>query len=160
MRKVYYGLFLDYMPPRYDACDLIGMHIYIKNAQKAALKTAGYEYYIYEDGDRITIDDASSLEKMRARILFLFNMRKEKILGVRSSKKKDVNPYSDPCPQLGICLDSNGNKKVDNHYYDSACERGIQEDDMDKVLEAELKREEAQQYVNSLEDKPKTLIRK
>ena len=114
MRKVNYGRFVDFMPPEpdYDS-GLIGGHIYQKNAEEASLKTAGYEYYVTKDGSKITIYDASVFEKLTARIKFVFEPKKKRVLGVRSERVNDVNPYGSTMPQLGVKLDKDGNRIVD-----------------------------------------------
>lgn len=115
MRKVRYGVFVDFMPPVYDPYGLIGEHIYVRRAERESLKTAGYEYYIIDNGEIKTVADANFFEKIRARFLFLFNSRKKKVVGVRDELK--VSPYSDPDPQLGVKLADDGKKVVDESYY-------------------------------------------
>lgn len=123
MRKVKYGRFVDFMPPSYDPYGMAGGHIYARHAEEESLKTAGYEYYIIDNGENITVNDATAIEKARARFEFLFNFKKKKVLGVRTEIV--VNPYSDPNPQLGIRLDQNGNKEVDKAYYEKHEKRVI-----------------------------------
>ena len=146
MRMVFYGRFVDFWPVSYDYDDdLIGGHIYARQSERASLRTAGYEYYVIEDGDYKTIYDANLLEKMFARFLFMFKVKKRKVLGVRSEKVVKVNPYSDPCPQLGVRLDESGKKVVDTDYYHDALERSSKE-------EVEKKKSEAEEFVASLTD--------
>lgn len=68
MRNVNYGRFVDFMPPEPD----YGGNIYQGNVEEASLRTAGYEYYIKKHGIKITISDASLLEKMAAHFKFIF----------------------------------------------------------------------------------------
>ena len=146
MRMVLYGRFVDFMPPTYDDYfddGLIGGHIYARNAERASLRTADYEYYIVENGKFITIDDATFPEKVLARFIFLLCPCKKEIVGVRSSKINSVNPYSDPIPQLGIRLDEKGRKVVDTDYYDEAKRRGEETGREELVQDAIIKEEAA-----------------
>lgn len=155
MRNVRYGRFVDFMPPMDDYDNgMIGGHIYTRNAEEASLKTAGYEYYVTKDGDKVTIYDASFLEKMAARVRFVFNTKKKRVLGVRSEKKNDVNPYSSPVPQLGVRLDKDGNKVVDEDYYRSAEERAIARGDRKAARQVyEKKKEVEDELAAMLEEK-------
>jgi hypothetical protein len=145
MRNVRYGRFVDFMPPSYDYdSGMIGGHIYTRNAEEASLKTAGYEYYVTKDGVKVTIYDASLLEKMAARVRFAFNTKKKRVLGVRTEKKDSISPYSDPVPQLGVRLDENGNKVVDEDYYRNAEERAIARGDRKAAREVYEKKQEVE----------------
>jgi len=148
MRKVYYGRFVDFMPPMADYDDgLIGAHIYTRHAESESLKTAGYEYYIFEPrrgfvkGIITTINDATLLEKIRARFIFLFTPKKREILGVRSDAHH--NPYDDPDPQLGTKIDESGKKIVDKSYYNE------KEND---VLTSEMSLEHKKQKLKEIRD--------
>lgn len=157
MRKVKYGRFVDFMPPEpdYDS-GLIGGHIYQRNAEEASLKTAGYEYYVTKDGSKLTIYDATFFEKLTARIKFIFQPKKKRVLGVRTEKKVEVNPYSDPTPQLGVRLDKDGNKVVDEDYFRGAEERAIEKGDRKAAREAyEKKKEVEDELAKMLEDDTK-----
>lgn len=157
MRKVKYGRFVDFMPPEpdYDS-GLIGGHIYQRNAEEASLKTAGYEYYVTKDGSKLTIYDATFFEKLTARIKFIFQPKKKRVLGVRTEKKAEVNPYSDPTPQLGVRLDKDGNKVVDEDYFRGAEERAIEKGDRKAAREAyEKKKEVEDELAKMLEDDTK-----
>ena len=158
MRKVKYGRFVDFMPPEpdYDS-GLIGGHIYQRNAEEASLKTAGYEYYVTKDGSKLTIYDATFFEKLTARIKFVFEPKKKRVLGVRAEKKSEVNPYSDPTPQLGVRLDENGNRVVDEDYYRNAEERALERGDRKAAREVyEKKKEVEAELAEMLEDETKT----
>lgn len=145
MRKVNYGRFVDFMPPEpdYDS-GLIGGHIYQRNAEQASLKTAGYEYYITEDGSKVTIYDASLLEKLSARIKFVFKPKKKRVLGVRTERQNDINPYSSTVPQLGVKYDKAGNLVVDEDYYNAAEERALLRGDRASAQEAHRKKLETE----------------
>lgn len=153
MRKVNYGRFVDFMPPEpdYDS-GLIGGHIYQRNAEEASLRTAGYEYYVTKDGSKLTIYDATFFEKLTARIKFVFEPRKKRVLGVRSEKKADVNPYSDPTPQLGVKLDKNGNRVVDEDYYRNAEERALERGDRKAAREAYEKKKQTEEELAKMLD--------
>ena len=126
MRNVRYGRFVDFMPPSYDYdSGMIGGHIYTRNAEEASLKTAGYEYYVTKNGSKLTTYDATLFEKLTARIKFVFEPKKKKVLGVRSDKKTYTNPYSNSTPQLGVKLDKDGNKVVGEDYYRNAEDRAL-----------------------------------
>lgn len=159
MRNVSYGRFVDFMPypsneDVYDM-DMIGSHIYQRNAEEASLKTAGYEYYVTKDGDKVTIYDASFLEKLFARTKFVFNSKKKRVLGVRSEAKGKVNPYSDTSPQLGVRLDENGKKVVDKDYFSAAGERAAARGDIKAVNDAHRKMVEAEEELNSMFEEEK-----
>lgn len=152
MRKVRYGRFVDFMPPTYDDdCGLIGAHAYIANAQREALKTAGYEYYVEDEGRKVTIDDANYVERMVALMFFVFASNKKRVLGSRSISS--VNPYNDPTPQLGTRLDENGDRVVDEGYYENAIQRAIERGDRKAVVDAEKKFREAKEKFRSSRSK-------
>ena len=147
MRNVGYGRFVDFMPNYSDDVwdtGMIGGHIYQRNEEEASLRTAGYEYYVTKDGSKVTIYDASFVEKLLARAKFVFNPKKKKVLGVRSEKNDAVHPYSDPIPQLGVKLDENGNKVVDADYYKAAEERAIARGDRQAARQAYEKKLETE----------------
>lgn len=157
MRKVYYGRFVDFMPVSDDYDDgLIGGHIYARNSQRAALRTAGYEYYVVEDGQYYIVDKPTILEKLSARVKFLFQPYKKRVLGERrwKEKKSKVNPYSDSNPQLGIRLDSDGRKVVDDDYYDDAHVRSEEKDSPVMAADVKEKRKLVEKYVESLANQP------
>lgn len=158
MRKVNYGRFVDFMPPMDDYdYGLIGGHIYQRNAEEASLKTAGYEYYVTEEGHKVTIYDASLLEKLAARVKFVFNPKKKRVLGVRSEKKQDANPYSDPTPQLGVKLDKDGRRVVDKDYYRNAEERALARGDRAAANAAyEKMKQTEEELAKMFEEEPKT----
>ena len=153
MRKVYYGVFADFWPPSYDdSCDLIGAHIYISRARRAAYATAAGEYYTKEKNEsgyvkKTIIDDATFIEKLVARTKYLFTPGRREIIGVRPQKH---DPYNTSSPQLGIIVDEDGNRQVDEKYYQEAIERGIAKKDDAMVADAEQKREEARAYTRVL----------
>ena len=151
MRKVNYGRFVDFMPPEpdYDS-GLIGGHIYQKNAEEASLKTAGYEYYVTKDGSKITIYDASVFEKLTARIKFVFEPKKKRVLGVRSERVNDVNPYGSTMPQLGVKLDKDGNRIVDEDYYRNAEERAIERGDREALQKVYEKKKEVEDELSEM----------
>ena len=71
------------------------------------------------------------------RFKFIFQPKKKRILGVRTEKKTEVNPYSNSTPQLGVRLDKDGNKVVDEDYFRAAEERAIEKGDrkaQDKLM--------------------------
>ena len=154
IRKVNYGRFVDFMPPEpdYDS-GLIGGHIYQSNAEKASLKTAGYEYYVTKSGSKLTIYDATLFEKLTACIKFVFEPKKKKVLGVRSDKKTYTNPYCNSTPQLGVKLDKDGNKVVDKDYYRNAEERALARGDRKAAREVyEKKKETEEELARMLEE--------
>ena len=158
MRKVNYGRFVDFMPPMSDYDNgMIGGHIYQRHAEEASLETAGYEYYVTEDGHKVTIYDASMLEKLAARVKFVFNPKKKRVLGVRSERKQDVNPYSDPTPQLGVKLDKDGRRVVDRDYYRNAEKRALERGDRAAARAAyEKMKETEEELAQMFEEEPKT----
>ncbi len=153
MRKVHYGCFVDFMPPEWEPDQPIGMHIYIRHAEEESLKTAGNEYYIVENGKKEIIKDANIIEKANAKLRYLLNPNKKKIVGERSNSK--VNPYSDPNPQLGVKLNEDGKKIIDDSYYNSA-EKRVEQDQSkskeEKVKELEKIKEKYEEVKNRLEE--------
>lgn len=148
MRNVNYGRFVDFMPPEPD----YGGNIYQGNAEEASLRTAG----IKKHGIKITIYDASLLEKMAARLKFIFQLKKKRALGVRTEKKAEVNPYSNPIPQLGLRLDKDGNKVVDDDYFRWSEERAIEKRDRKAAREVyEKKKKVEAELAKMLEDDTK-----
>ena len=146
MRKVYYGVFVDFYPPSYGDCDMIGARIYIARARRVAYATAGYEYYIYDEKRHsyVPIDDATVMERLSARIKHLFKLHKKEIIGCRPEKH---DPYDTNNPQLGLKVDENGNKQVDEQYYNEAVKREAEKGNHEMVKAAEAKREEAHNYI-------------
>lgn len=150
MRQVSYGRFVDFMPPSYDDYGMIGGHIYQRNAEEASLRTAGYEYYVTKDGVKVTIYDASFVEKLLARAKFVFNSKKKRVLGVRTEKQEEVNPYSSATPQLGVRLDKDGNKVVDEDYYRAAEERALARGDRKAAREVYEKKLEVEDELSRM----------
>lgn len=126
MRKVYLGKFADYKPAGYgksydpwdSSYDLIGGHIAVRYERERVSKTVGLEYYIKdENGKNVRIKDATTLEKIMARIKYIFNSNNGKVVGYRSDKISDL---SRPGYSLGSKFDESSEKwKVDKEYYES-----------------------------------------
>ena len=153
MRNVKYGRFVDFMPPMdYDDDNfLIGGHRYIRHAQEQSLRTAGYEYYIEKEGQLITIQDATILEKALARMKFVFKGHKKRVLGERTFETKKVNPYSGPIQKLGVKLDEKGNEVVDKAYFVESEKEALARGDREAARAVVQKRNEAEESIRRIQ---------
>ena len=118
MRKVYIGKFADYKPAEYDYdYGLIGGHRAARYYMERTAKTISLEYYVKDkDGRNIMIKDATILEKVLARIKYVFNSNGGKVVGYRSTQTSDVLT---PGYSLGRKRDDKGKWRVDKEYYES-----------------------------------------
>lgn len=126
-RTVCYGGFANEPLPEWDPDLPIGLHNIMRRQIKESLKKATFEYYITFDGHSVVIDDATVLEKMFARIKFLFNPNKRLIVGVKG-QMGDKIPVGDGVYTYSIKTKRNkkGKTVIDTKHYKETLERGKQ----------------------------------
>lgn len=120
MRKVKYGKFLDHKPAQYDNYDfiMIGQHIAINNETRELKETQSKEYYIEEnDLCPVIIKDPTILEKVVAKIKFIFKLNKNSVVGYRNNSESDLYKTE---YQLGKKWDDEKQEWViDEKYYEN-----------------------------------------
>lgn len=147
MRKVKYGTFVDFMPSSDESDnELIGAKAYRRSVEDASRKTAGKEYYVEEDGEKKVIKNITLAEKAIALVGYAFNLNKKKVVGVRDNGKS--NPYGSAFQQLGVKVDSEGKRVVDEGYYRDAEQRALDKGDRKGADEAYKKRLETERKLS------------
>ena len=132
MRNVYIGRFADYKPSEESEYDsgMIGANIAIADELRKLAKTIGLEYYVKDkEKGNLMITDATAMEKLIARLKYIFTLNKKRVVGYRTNKMSDLKRAG---YQLGRKFDEEKNDwVVDKEYYeDRGYENGVKKDEM------------------------------